>query len=262
MTARAGRFSCAADLELIVPAYNEQERIHDTLVALVGQLRRMPLAAHVRVIDNGSCDRTADLVDRVGQSHSGVVVTVEGCSQRGKGAAVARGMVTSTARMVGFCDADLATPAEAIEEAVRYLEQGWPVVIGSRKAPGAAYVEEQSRLRQLGGSGFRMFTRDLAGDIRDTQCGFKFFDGDLARRLFADLQFGGFAFDVEVLARARHQGVPVKEMPVEWTSKDGSTFRPVIHGVEIGRDLLRLRRAWKSTARVPVSCVPAARARF
>lgn len=252
MTNSEGLFLRAPDLELIVPALNEQERIHDTLVALVAQLRTMPLSARVRVIDNGSSDRTADLVDVVSRDHAGVVVTVEGCSKRGKGAAVARGMVTSSARVVGFCDADLATPAEAIVEAVRHVDEGWPIVIGSRKAAGAVYLEEQSRLRRLGSSGFHYLTSSLAGDIRDTQCGFKFFRGDLARQLFEGLQFGGFAFDVEILARARARSIPVKEMPVQWTSQPGSTFHPVIHGAEVARDLLRLRKAWRATARTTV----------
>jgi dolichyl-phosphate beta-glucosyltransferase len=245
--------SRTADVELIVPALNEQDRILDTLVALVEQLRPLPIAAHVRVIDNGSCDRTPDVVDHLSRSQHRVVVTVEGCSKRGKGAAVARGMVTSQARFVGFCDADLATPAEALLEAIRLLEQGYPIVIGSRRVDGASYVDEQPLVRRLGGYGFRALTRSLAGDIRDTQCGFKFFHGHVARELFTDLELGGFAFDVEVLARARDRGIPVHEMPVEWSDQKGSTLKPGAHGIEIMREVWRLRQksrrqAWKVAA--------------
>jgi dolichyl-phosphate beta-glucosyltransferase len=241
------------DLEVIVPALNEQDRIHDTLVALIKELRELPVTAHVRVIDNGSSDRTPDRVDRLSHTQHGVVVTVEGCSRRGKGAAVARGMVTSSARVVGFCDADLATPAEAIADALRYLNEGWPIVIGSRRVAGAAYLEDQPLVRRLGGVGFRALSKKLTGDIRDTQCGFKFFRGDLAREFFTGLELGGFAFDVEVLARARSRQLPVKEMPVEWTDRSGSTFHPVVHGIETSRDLWRLRRASRRVAPAPLT---------
>lgn len=234
--------SRSADVELIVPALNEQDRILDTLEALVDELLPLPLAAHVRVIDNGSCDRTPDLVDRLSRAQHRVVVTVEGCSRRGKGAAVARGMVTSQARIVGFCDADLATPAAALLEAIRLLEMGHPIVIGSRRVDGASYVDDQPLVRRIGGFGFRALTRSLAGDIRDTQCGFKFFQGDVARELFTDLELGGFAFDVEILSRARQRGIPVHEMPVEWSDRSGSTLRPVGHGFEIMREVWRLRQ--------------------
>jgi glycosyltransferase involved in cell wall biosynthesis len=241
------------DLEVIVPARNEQARIHHTLVALVEQLKPMPIAAHIRVIDNGSYDRTADLVDDLAHTQHRVVLTVEGCSRRGKGAAVARGILTSTAPWVGFCDADLATPARAIYDAVRLLEQGRPIVIGSRRVDGGSYVERQPLVRRIGAYGFRTVARRLAGDIKDTQCGFKFFQGDLARELFSELQVGGFAFDVEILARARARQIPVYEMPVEWSNRAGSTFRPVVHGLEASRELWRLRRVLRTAPHAAVA---------
>lgn len=238
--------SWPSDLEVIIPAFNEQDRIQGTLLALVEYLERMPLRAHLRVIDNGSYDRTPDTVDLVSRSQPTVDVTVESCSQPGKGSAVAHGMVTSQARWVGFCDADLATPAEAIADAVSYLEEGWPVVIGSRHMVGAQFLAEQSSLRKTGGAGFRLLTRGLTPNLRDTQCGFKFFDGDLARSLFEDVEVCGFAFDVEVLARAHLLGVPVREFPVSWTDRAGSSFRPVRHGREVAKDIWRLRRTCRA----------------
>ncbi|MGH9095447.1 MAG: glycosyltransferase family 2 protein, partial [Acidimicrobiales bacterium] len=105
-------------------------------------------------------------------------------------------------------------------------------------------VIDQPLGRRLCGPGFRMLTKSLAGDLdlADTQCGFKFFEGQAAREIFSRTGSTGFAFDVEVLTQARELGYAVKELPVEWTDRDGSTFRPVKHGVEVTRDLLRLRR--------------------
>jgi len=239
------------DLEIIVPAFNEQSRIGSTLESLINQVSAMPITSTVRVIDNGSTDRTPDIVDRVRKSHPRAGISVEGCSRQGKGGAVARGMLTSTARWVGFCDADLATPASAIVDAVRYLEEGWPVVIGSRHMLGSRRVVDQALLRRIGGAAFRLLSKNLTGDLAlsDTQCGFKFFDGSAAHAIFSKTTSVGFAFDVEVLSEARRLGYTVKEFPVEWTNRDGSTFHMARHGVDITRDLWRLRQGRKRPAR-------------
>ncbi len=231
--------STSPDLELVIPAYNEEGRLTRTLTALTDHLHGLPLRTALRVIDNGSSDRTADCADLLAARG----VTVTGCSRRGKGAAVARGMVTSTARWVGFCDADLATPAAAIDDAVDLLQQGWPIVIGSRRCEGATMRVRQPLVRRLGGRGFRMLTSRLSGPVADTQCGFKFFEVSAARRIFAEIGTVGFAFDLEVIARARRLGMPMVEFPVEWSDQGGSSFRPFDDGPRVLAELWRLRRA-------------------
>ena len=238
------------DLEVIVPAFNEEDRIERTLAAIVEELNRLDLNSWVRVIDNGSADQTADAVDRISSDSGAVTVTVEGCSLPGKGRAVARGMQTNCARWVGFCDADLATPATAIAEATVLLAAGWPVVIGSRYVAGSKFTREQPLLRRVGGWGFRQLVKGFVGDVADTQCGFKFFDGDVASQVFDSLEFSGFAFDVEVLARVLEMGLPIRELAVEWSDIGGSTFRPLRHGAEVALDLWRLRRDEQSGHRV------------
>lgn len=228
------------DLEILIPAYNEERRLTDTLTALAGHLRRRGIDGSLRVIDNGSSDRTTEVVDRA--AAAGVPVTVTGCSRRGKGAAVARGMLTSTARWVGFCDADLATPAEAIDDALDRLRAGHEVVIGSRRCEGAQLELRQPLVRRVGGAGFRMLTRRWSGPVADTQCGFKFFSAAAARAVFSQVRLSGFAFDLEVVARSRSLGLSVVEIPVAWRDQDGSTFRPVADGRRVARELWRLRR--------------------
>ena len=240
--AQPSTFGRLADLEILVPAYNEEARIEATLLAIVDGLIELGLPSRIRVIDNGSADRTADIVDRVADRSGTIDVTVEGCSAQGKGRAVARGMTTSLAHYVGFCDADLSTPVSAISEAVIHLKAGWPVVIGSRYLEGSSFIEEQPLLRRVGGKSFRLLTKGLVGGVADTQCGFKFFNGEAARRIFSNLQLSGFAFDVEVLARARQLGYGIKEFPVAWQNVEGSTFHPLRHGFEVSRDLWRIHR--------------------
>jgi glycosyltransferase involved in cell wall biosynthesis len=228
------------ELEILIPAYNEERRLSETLVALARHLHRRGIDGALRVIDNGSSDRTTELVDRA--AASGIPVTVTGCSRRGKGAAVARGMLTSVARWVGFCDADLATPAEAIDDALDRLRAGYQVVIGSRRCEGARFELRQPLVRRVGGSGFRMLTRRYSGPVADTQCGFKFFETDAARAVFSQVRLSGFAFDLEVVARARALGLSLVEIPVAWRDQEGSTFRPLTDGRRVVHELWRLHR--------------------
>lgn len=226
---------------MIVPALNEEHRIGATLRALVDQLDGLPHSCAVRVVDNGSSDRTAETVDRI--RAQGYPVSLMGCSRRGKGAAVARGVLESRARWVGFCDADLATPASAITDAVALLAAGADVVVGSRRVAGAELTVRQPVLRRIGGAGFRWLTRDLAGSITDTQCGFKFFDGEVARHLFSACTVQGFAFDLEVVARTHRSGLQIVEMPVSWQDQPGSTFHLVRDGRRVWSELQELRRS-------------------
>ncbi|MDH6574469.1 glycosyltransferase [Kitasatospora sp. MAP5-34] len=237
------------DLELVIPAYNEEHRLAATVQALADHLWRLPLTTALRVVDNGSSDRTAECVDRL--AASGIPVSVVGCSRRGKGAAVARGMVTSRARWVGFCDADLATPAPAIDDALALLQGGWRVVIGSRRCAGARIPVRQPVLRRVGGVGFRLLTRRLSGPVADTQCGFKFFEAEAARLVFAEVTTAGFAFDLEVIARARALGLAMTEFPVVWSDQQGSSFRSFSDGRRVAGELWRLHRTVSGLASRP-----------
>ena len=227
------------ELEILIPAYNEESRLGETLEMLSGHLRRRRINGVLRVIDNGSSDRTADCVDRA--AARGLPVSVTGCSRQGKGAAVARGMMTTRARWVGFCDADMATAPGAIDTALDPLRGGIDVVIGSRRCEGADVQLRQPLTRRLGSAGFRVLTRRYSGPVTDTQCGFKFFEAGAARQIFAEIHSVGFAFDLEVVARARAFGHSVVEMPVTWRDQEGSTFRVLTDGHKVARELWRLR---------------------
>ena len=236
------------DLEVIIPALNEEDRIGATLMAVTAYLQKLPLNCLITVVDNGSADATADIVRR----HDSIEVPVRliGCRRRGKGAAVQAGIRASQAKWVGFCDADLATPISALQDVISHLAAGSPVVIGSRRCGGATYAHAQPRLRRAAGWMFRRVTRSLAGNLSDTQCGFKFFEGAVARDLFSEVTSAGFTFDLDLMAAAQRQGVPVVEVPVEWTDMSGSTLRPIEHGLEVMRELRVLRRMRANTDRV------------
>lgn len=230
-------------LEVMVPARDEARRLPHTLMRTIRYLEAQPYSAALVVVDNGSVDRTVDLVTRLRARSGRVPVHVIGCARRGKGAAVRRGILTSRARYIGYMDADLATPIESLDRTVPLLENGYRAVIGSRRAHGAAYAERQPRRRLLGGLVFRMLARRVLPGITDSQCGFKFFDGDLARTVAGQLRVEGFAFDVELLRTIIALGAPVREIPVVWTDEEGSSLSAARDGARAVRDLLRL--AWR-----------------
>ena len=151
------------DLEVIIPARNEQYRIARTIHDVSAYLAAQPFSSRVVVVNNDSADRTTEVVDE--QNQGRVPVVVIGCSTPGKGAAVRRGVLTSTARFVGFCDADLATPIGMLDTVMPLLLDGAPVVVGSRYAPGGGMAARRRMLRRVGGWAFRQTARTVVPGV-------------------------------------------------------------------------------------------------
>ena len=231
----------AIDLEIVIPALNEERRIGATIEATVAYLERQRYRAALVVVDNGCVDHTADVVAELG-ARAAIPIHLTNCSRRGKGAAVRQGILTSRARYVGFCDADLATPVETLDWVWPALEQGASVVIASRYCEGAARLCPQPLGRQLGGALFRALAGRLLPGVADTQCGFKFFEGTVARQLLSRCTIDGFAFDLELLLTARAAGLGVQEVPVAWSDRTGSAFHPLRDGARSMADALLLAR--------------------
>jgi len=231
-----------ADLDVVIPAYNELARLPETLRETVRFLAEMPWRTRVIVVDNGSVDGTAAAAaDAAREFAAGrVQVDVIGCSRPGKGAAVRRGILAGSAPLVGFFDADLATPLETLPAAVAALQGGADAVIASRHVPGSSFVLPQPLTRRLGGHVFRALSGSLVRGVADTQCGFKFFQRAAVRAALVRTRTTGFAFDVELLARIQRDGGEVVELPVAWTDRAGSTFHPVRDGVASYKAVLAL----------------------
>jgi len=218
----------AVDVEVVIPAFNEATRLGATLTATIDYLAAQPWNARIVVVDNGSADTTT----RIARACAGDVdVDVIGCASPGKGAAVRRGLMTSSSRYVGFVDADLATPIDYAATAIGYLEDGATAVIASRYAPGARLVRRQPLPRRLGGAAFRRLTGSMVPGVHDTQCGFKFFERRAVQEALLHCEVTGFAFDVELLRRIVDAGGNVVELPVDWTDDAGTTLRPVRDGI-------------------------------
>lgn len=228
------------DLEVVIPALDEERRLPATLDRTLEYLTAQPFSSAVVVVDNGSTDATADLVRAAAGGEVGVHVV--GCASPGKGAAVRRGFLSGRSAMVGFMDADLSTPVETLDRVVPLLRAGATSVIASRAVTEASRAVPQGLVRRLGGDVFRAAARTVLPDVADSQCGFKFFDGPTVRAVLADCEVDGFSFDLELLGRLQRDGHEIVELPVVWTDSEGSTFSPIRHGVRSFTDTYRIRR--------------------
>lgn len=232
------------DVSVVVPAYNEADRLAGTLPRLIALVDDG--STEVIVVDDGSVDATAEIVTAAFGSHPRLhVLRLE--RNRGKGAAVRAGVLAATGHSIVFMDADLATELTHLSLLLRTLDRA-DVVVGSRAVDGSRVIDAAAS-RALMGRVFNAMTRRLTGiPVRDTQCGFKAFRADAARTVFSLSSVDGFAFDVEVLTLAKRLGLEVEEVPVTWRSVPGTKVRPAVDSVKMMRDLIRIAVRWRPSA--------------
>ncbi|MCS6866093.1 MAG: glycosyltransferase family 2 protein [Gemmataceae bacterium] len=234
-------------LSLVIPAFNEVATIQRTLRAIQTYLEPRGYKYELIVAADGT-DGTREAAAAL---RSEMPVSVLGQPQRrGKGRGVREGMLAATGDICGFLDADYKVTIEEIEKVLPWFQHGYDIVIGSRKVAGAAINAQRPWYRRLGSTGFALLMRPLVGlwGIADTQCGFKFFRGHVARDLFSRQRIDGYMFDVEILALAVRSGYKIKEIGVHWQD-DGDTRLQLIRGNWKNlKDLVRIRFARHTSA--------------
>jgi len=236
-----------ARLSVVIPAFNEADRLPPTLAEIIRYLGAAPdwLPAELIVVDDGSLDGTADAAASTELSGGLALELIRHGRNRGKGAAVRSGFLRSRGDEILLCDADLSSPIDQLAVLASHGSRG-SVRIGSRALDRSLISTRQPSYRDLMGRTFNLAVRTLVlPGIHDTQCGFKLFPGELGRALAAAQRIDGFAFDVELLFLARRWGTPVVEVPVHWHHVGASRVQPLLHSAEMLRDLvwLRLRAA-------------------
>jgi len=226
---------------IVIPAYNESARLGGTLEKVLGYLAEQRWDAEVIVVNDGSRDRTADIVRKFAESNPALRL-VENPGNRGKGYSVRNGMLNARGRILLFSDADLSSPIEEAPKLFSALAEGFDVAIGSRWLSPDLQVQRQSLHRQLFGRIFNLLLRLTLGlQFQDTQCGFKAFTRRAADAIFPMQRIERWGFDPEILFLARKRGFRVKEVPVVWGHSGGSRINPVLDGARMFSEMLRVR---------------------
>jgi len=228
-------------LSIIVPAYNEEERLVASLGKITSYLDAVGIDAEILVVDDGSKDRTAELAAKALLGRRGRVV--RNGDNRGKGYSVRHGVLEARGRFVLLTDADLSTPIDDHAKLAAVIrDRGLDVVIGSRALPDSDVQVRQGWLRQTMGRSFNTIIRAVTGlPYRDTQCGFKLMDRERVKPLFDKMVVNRFAFDVELLFLCARFGLSVADVPVIWRNATGSKVSVFGDPLNMIADVLRVR---------------------
>jgi len=240
-------------LSLIIPAYNEADRIGPSIEKAFRYLAEQKYDAEILVVDDGSSDKTVSQVEEVFKRKPADLDTVTTRviplgSNMGKGAAVRRGMLEAKGKIRIFTDADFSTPVKEVEKIIPLIDSGeYDVVIGSRAAEGRALVKKhQPWYREMMGRFYNILVQTFVfRGIKDTQCGFKGFSDHAAQILFSKQQVNGFSFDVELLYLARRYGYRIREIAIEWYNDERSTVGALSDSARMFWELLRIRNLHK-----------------
>lgn len=227
-------------ISIVIPAYNEEQRLPATLEQVARYLRGMaPSFSEIIVVDDGSRDDTAGVAARFGPP----VRVLKNPGNRGKGYSVRHGVLDAKGDWVLFSDADLSAPIEELPKLFAAVEQhGAAIAIGSRAIDRSLIGTHQSAFRENAGRFFNVVMRVSTGlPYYDTQCGFKLFRREAAQAIFSRQQLERFGFDVEVLFIGRLLGYQAIEVPVRWNHVEGSKVG-MFSGLDGFVDIWRVRR--------------------
>lgn len=203
-------------LSVVIPAYNEEHRIGKTLEAVSSFLEKQSFDYEILVVSDGSSDRTGEVVQELAKKIKNLKL-IQNQENHGKGWVTRQGMLQSSGDVRLFMDADDSTKVDEIVKFLPYFEQGFDIVIGSRRIKGAVIAVKQPWVRDFLGWVFRFIVHTLVPlGVTDSQCGFKAFSARASEAIFPKQKIFRWAFDVEILAIARKAGFKIKEVPITW----------------------------------------------
>lgn len=235
------------DLSIVIPALNEDSKIRHDVEAAAAFLLESGLNGEVIVVDDGSSDRTSAEAEAADVPATIRREVVRNERQRGKGHAIRTGMGHTSGQYVMFADSGSTVRYADARRGLDLLRQGaCDVAVGSRKTTGSVIRVPHRFSRRVLSALFSWLVPRLMGvppDLRDTQCGFKLYRGDVGRKLFAQCVTDGFMFDIELIVRATRQGYKVREFPIEWSCDRDTRLRPGGEFLQILRQLLKIRIA-------------------
>jgi glycosyltransferase involved in cell wall biosynthesis len=232
-----------ASISIVIPAYNEENRLPATLCAVVEYLKSRDWSSvEIIVVDDGSTDGTAAIVEQFSSAHAGVRL-LRNPGNRGKGYSVRHGILEARGDWVLFTDSDLSAPIEELDKLLRAArDAGAAVAIGSRAVDRSMISVHQSWFRETAGRLFNLVVRTITGlPFKDTQCGFKLFEARAAKEVFRRQRIERWGFDPEVLFLAHKLRFRTVEVPVRWSHSEGTKVRMVRDSLHMLGELARIR---------------------
>ena len=230
-------------LSIVIPVYKEAKRLPDSLAQIQSFIQQSPeLTVEVIFVDDGSPDGSVAVISAFTKENKiSNFRQINYTPNRGKGYAVKTGILAATGDLVLMSDTDLSTPLEDFSTLKAVIDIGADIACGSRAAAGAHIGVKPPLRRRILSRVFNLLVW-VAGayGIRDTQCGFKLFRTEVAKRIFETLRTERFAFDVEMIAKAQKLGYKLVEVPVNWNYSDNSTVRLMSSGSRMLLDILRI----------------------
>lgn len=228
-------------LSIVIPTYNEEERIGESLKRIIAYLNNKPFRSEIIVVNDGSNDRTFDTAQTLLDGYEDFRI-ISRTKNRGKGYSVREGVLQAEGEIILFSDADLSTPVEESEKLIEWIQNGYDVAIGSRAVKGADIAIRQNWHREYMGKIFNIFVQTLTiKGLKDTQCGFKCFTRKTAQDIFTRQTISGFGFDVEDMFIARKLGYRIKEVPVQWSNSPRSKVSILRDPLKMLLDLFKIR---------------------
>ena len=233
------------EISIVIPAFEEEERLGDTIRKIVSYLGEASVLAELIVVDDGSNDQTAEVARAAFEDSGDIAASVVRYDQnRGKGFAVRTGLAAATANIALFSDADLSTPIEEMPKVVDPIRNGeYDLTFGSRALDAKLIETHQPWLREQGGKTFNLVVRTLTRmPFWDTQCGFKAFNMTKFRPLLNLMKIDRFGFDVEFLYVARMKGLRLQEIPVRWKNDERSKVSVMRDSMRMFKEVTEIRR--------------------
>jgi len=230
-------------LSVVIPAYNEEKRLPQTLQSIHDYLQASEKSFEIIVVDDGSLDHTVDVVQEFGKHHDGVRLLSYAPNQ-GKGYAVRTGMLAGNGDFLLLDDADGSSPIAELSLLEAAIASGADIAIGSRNMPESEQKVKTHVHRKYMGNAFNVIVQSLLlPGIRDTQCGFKLFKHEVAHDLFSVAKQAGFAFDVEILFIARLRKYKISEIAINWTNVPGSKVNVFFDSAKMFLQVVGIRLA-------------------
>ncbi len=240
-------------LSVVIPAYNEEKRLTDSLPVFLDYLRKQDYTWEVVVVDDGSHDKTSEVAKRLLADVPHKILL--NWPNAGKGASIRNGMLAATGEWRLFSDADMSTPITEFDKFFKIIntEPDTDIIIGSRALAESKLRIHQPFYREFMGRIFNVCVQMLVlPGIHDTQCGFKVFRGAVADEIFPRQRLNGFTFDVELLMLARQAGYHIREYPIVWLNDSATKVNPIRDSIKMFLDLLRMKKRLKKEAKKDV----------